>query len=295
MVNWNDIYRPKSLADIIGQDITVSIISKQIASDKLPKAYIFVGQGGTGKTSLARAIAHELGSIPIEINGAVNNTVDDIRELNEDANYMTFDGSKKIYIIDECHRINKAGWGASLKLLEEPPENVLFIFCTTELDKLPKTILSRAQVFYLQPVSPEKIQERLGIICTDNKINFEPKALEYIAKNSMGCFREAIQKLEQISVLGDVTFEAVKKILPDMDLFSKILIDRDFSKIDELAQNSVSIDSLIKEAIDLAIDGKFPKGVAIGLVKLRPHLNTPFDPKIVRVYLEGALGGENNG
>lgn len=294
MVNWNDVYRPSKLSDIIGQEITTSIISKQIAMGKLPKVYIFVGPAGTGKTSLSRVIANELGvENPTEINAAVTNSVDDIRALNEDATYMSFDGGMKIYILDEAHRLSKQAWGASLKLLEEPPENVLFIFCTTELDKIPPTILSRAQVFYLQPVSVEKIQDRLGIICTDNGLEFEPEALLYLAKGSMGCVRESIQKLEQVSVLGEITLEAVKRVLPDLDLFTKILVDKDFSKISELANNSVSIDSLIKEAINLAIENKFPRNVAIGLVKLRPHLNTPFDPQIVETFLRGALEGNN--
>ena len=290
MVNWNDYYRPKTFSDIIGQDITTSIISKQVATRHLPKVYIFVGIGGTGKTSLARVIARELDvENPIEINAAVTNGVDDIRALNEDANYMSFDGKMKVYIIDEAQRMSKAAWSASLKLLEEPPENVLFIFCTTELDKIPDTILSRSQVFYLQPVSTEKIQERLGIICNDNNIPFEPEALMYLAKESMGCVREAIQKLEQVSILGDITLGSVKKVMPDLDLYHKILVDKHFEKIKELANNSVSIDALIKEAINLAIENKFPKSVAIGLVKLRPHLETPFNAEIVEAFLRGAM------
>ena len=103
--------------------------------------------------------------------------------------------------------------------------------------------------------------------------------------------REAIQKLEQISSLDSITMEAVKKVLPDLDLYKRILIDHNFGAISELANNSVSIDSLIKAAINYALEEKFPRQVAIGLVKLRLHLNTPFDPQIVRCFLEGALAG----
>ena len=229
MNNFNDLYRPKLFSDILGNDITTSIISKQIAVDRLPKVYIFVGQAGVGKTSLARVIANELGvSNPIEINAAVTNGVDDIRAINEDAQYMSLTGEKKVYILDEVHRLSKSSWSASLKLLEEPPEDTLFILCTTEYDKIPQTILSRAQVFYLQPVPTEKIAERLGIICNDFNLDFEPEALTYLAKGSMGCVREAIQKLEQVSVLGEITLEAVKRVLPDLDIFHKILVDHNF-------------------------------------------------------------------
>lgn len=290
MQNFNDLYRPKQFSDILGNDITTSIISKQIAMNKLPKVYIFVGPAGTGKTSLARVIAKELGvENPIEINAAVTNSVDDIREINEDAQYMSLGGEKKVYILDEVHRLSKASWSASLKLLEEPPEETLFILCTTEYDKIPQTILSRAQVFYLQPVSTEKIAERLGIICNDFNLDFEPEALEYLAKGSMGCVRESIQKLEQVSVLGNITLEAVKRVLPDLDLFQKILLEHQFNLIDTLANNSVSVDSLIGEAVKLAIENRFPRKVAIGLVKLRPCLNTPFNPDVVRVFLESSL------
>lgn len=296
MVNWNDYYRPKTFGDIVGNTSAVSIISRQVATGRLPKVYIFVGMGGVGKTSLARVIANELGvTDPIEINAAVNNSIDDIRALNEDANYLSFGGEMKVYILDEVHRITKPTWGASLKLMEEPPENVLFILCTTEVDKIPRTIMSRAQVFYLQPISPEDIQNRLGIICNDNDIDFDTEALAYIAKGSMGCMREAIQKLEQVSILGSITMDSVKSILPDLDIFNQILINRDFGKVRELAKNSISIDSLIKEAVTLANDNKFPKSVAIGLVKLRPYLGLPFDPEVVETYLKDSFERLENG
>lgn len=288
-MNLVDEYRPKTFSDIIGNDIVVSIIAKEIVENKLPHAYILVGPAGVGKTSLGRIIAAELGSNPIEINAAVTNSVDDVRALNEDAHYLSFDGTKKVYLMDECHRLSKASWGAALKLIEEPPENVLFIFCTTEIDKVPQTIMSRGQVFYLSPVAPEEISQRLGIICNEKDIPFEPQALEYISKGCMGCVREAIQKLEQIAILGQVTLEAAKRVLPDLDLFYQILVDRKFEKLEELANNSISVDSLIKEAILLAIEGKFPRPVAIGLVKLRPTLSIPFSPEVIRVYLEEAL------
>jgi DNA polymerase-3 subunit gamma/tau len=278
------------LADIRGQSITTSIISRQLADNKLPKVYIFVGGNGRGKTSLARIIANELGvENPVEINAAVTNSVDDIRALNEDDNYLSFDGKMKVYIVDECSHITKQGWMAALKLLEEPPENVLFIFCTTELQKLPPAILSRAQVFYLQPVSTEEMVEQLGIICNDQDLDFEPEALTYIAKGCMGSMREAIQKLDQVSILGNITLEAVKKVLPDLDLFYDILINKRTDRISELANNSVSIDSLVKEALVLANGGNFPRKIAIGLVKLRPLLSTPFDPEVIRCFLDGAF------
>lgn len=286
VVDFNAYYRPQTFGDVLGNKISIGIISKEISSGKIPNAYVLAGSPGIGKTTLARIIAKELGvENPIEINAAVTNSVDDIRELNEDAHYASFDGGRKIYILDEAHRITKQGLEAALKLFEEPPEDVLFILCTTDPDKIPKTILSRAQVFYLQPISTDEIYDRLGIICNENGLEFEEEALMYIAKGSMGCVREAIQKLEQISSAGKITMEVVKTVLPDLDLFREILVEHKFEKLKELANNSVSIDSLIKEAIGLAIENKFPRRAAIGLVKLRPHLNVPFSPEVIEVYL----------
>ena len=111
----------------------------------------------------------------------------------------------------------------------------------------------------------------------------------------MGCVREAIQKLEQVSVLGEITLEAVKRVLPDLDIFHKILVDHNFELIETLANNSISVDSLIGEAVKLALENKFPRKVAIGLVKLRPCLTTPFNPEVVRVFLESSFKVVDNG
>lgn len=295
MRDFNAYYRPKTFGEMLGNHITTSIISKEIATGKLPNAYILVAPPGNGKTTLGRIIARELGvETPIEINAAVNNGVEDVRAINEDASYMSFDGKRKVYLIDEAQAMTKAAFQASLKLMEEPPEEVLFILCTTDLNKIPAAIRSRAQVFYLSEVSPDEIAERLGIICNDLDIEFEPEALEYIAKGCMGCIREAIQKLEQVSILGEVTLESVKKVLPDLDIFRDILVNHNFSRVQGLTYTSVSIDSLIKEAVNLAIDNEIPRKVAIGLVKLRPVLNTPFDPQVVQLYLEEAYNAHQS-
>ena len=176
--DFNSYYRPQSLGEIIGQEVTTSIIGHQIATGQTPNVYIFIGLHGTGKTTLARVISHELGEDnPTEINGSVTNGVDDMRALNEDAQYLSITGAPKVYIIDEAHQLSKAAFSAVLKLLEEPPENTLFILCTTEVNKIPQTIMSRAQVFYLQPLSEDLICDRLGVICNDLHIPFEPEAL----------------------------------------------------------------------------------------------------------------------
>lgn len=284
-----EIVRPQNISDVVGQDIITSIISKQISSKSLANVYIFVGPPGVGKTSFARVMAHELNCDPCEINAAVFNSVNDVRELNKDASYHKIGQLYNFYIIDECHQYQKAGFSALLKLLEEPPEKSIFVLCTTELQKIPKTILSRGQVFYFKSVKTEVIAERLGVICGDYDIDFDNDALDFIAKSSYGCVRDAVQKLDQISSLGKVTLDLAKKVIPDYDLVQKVLVEKDFSKLEDLNNSSVSVDSFIQDALRLAIEGKFDKRAALGLVKLRPFLTT-WDPmSVIRCYLEGVL------
>ena len=283
----NDLFRPKTLSDIIGQDITTSIIAKQISTKTLASTYIFVGAAGTGKTSLARVMAHELGCEPVEINAAVYNSVNDVRELNKDASYHKIGQEYNFYIIDECHQYLKAGYSALLKLLEEPKENTIFVLCTTELQRIPKTILSRAQVFYFKPVKSEEIAQRLGIICEDQGVAFEPEALEFIAKSAFGCVRDAVQKLDQVSSLGKITLDSAKSVIPDYDILQRVLVNKEYDKLDELECSSVSVDALIQEAVNLALSNKIKKSTAVGLVKLRPFLNVWEPMKVIRCYLEG--------
>ncbi|MFA6992937.1 MAG: AAA family ATPase, partial [Candidatus Gracilibacteria bacterium] len=146
-------YRPQSFKDVIGQDHVVKTLEGALKLGNIFHAYLFAGSRGTGKTTLARIVAAELGASGndiYEIDAASNNGVDEMRALNEAVNTMPFNSPYKVYIFDEVHMFSKSAFNALLKTLEEPPKHVIFILATTEMDKLPETVVSRCQVFQLK-------------------------------------------------------------------------------------------------------------------------------------------------
>ena len=208
-------YRPTTFNDVTEQESIKVILKQQLESNEIKHAYLFCGGAGTGKTTTARIFANEINEgqgNPIEIDAASNNSVNDVRTIIQQSRMATLDGSKyRIYIIDECHSLSNSAWQAMLKLLEEPPETAVFIFCTTDPQKIPKTILSRVQRYDFQRISQDGIVDRLKtiLIWEDEEIlsrggpdgaymdNCNPDALEYIAKIADGGMRDAITLLDK--------------------------------------------------------------------------------------------------
>lgn len=221
-------YRPKTFTDICGQSITTKILSKVVEKQSFKNAYLFAGPSGCGKTTLARCFANAINEgtgDPVEIDAASNNGVDQVRAIVESANQRSLTGTYKIYIIDECHAITSAGWQAFLKGIEETPKYTIFIFCTTEPNKIPSTILNRVQRFNISKIDTQEIKNRLCYICQqEGFINYE-NTCELISKLSDGGMREAITKLDQCAdystdlslensknVLGEAPFERMVKL-----------------------------------------------------------------------------------
>ena len=210
-------YRSRSLDEIVGQSHITRILQRAIASGRIAHAYLLAGPRGVGKTSIARILAHEINGLPytdesthldiIEIDAASNNSVEDIRDLRDKVQIAPTSSPKKIYIIDEVHMLSKSAFNALLKTLEEPPEHVVFILATTDADKLPATILSRVQRFNFRAISPRDAAKHLAFIAQQEKIAITPDALELIAEQGKGSFRDSISLLDQMRSLSDETID----------------------------------------------------------------------------------------
>ena len=228
-------YRPSSLEELVGQSDAVQLISEQIKNSNLSHAYLFSGPRGVGKTSLARIIATTIGCDPVfditEIDAASHNKVDDVRELNDSVNFIASSpGKKRVFILDEVHMLSNAASNAFLKTLEEPPEHVIFILATTEPERVIETIRSRTTQIAFKRIKNADIITSLEKISKAEKITLSKDVLEYIANQSDGSLRDAINLFEQTfstfgnkatmeqlySILGKVTITDLLQILEAM-------------------------------------------------------------------------------
>ncbi len=267
-------YRPLKLADVVGQDDTIRQLQTQLTNQKISHGYLFVGARGCGKTSVARIFAHEINHFDyqlednyvdiIEIDAAVFTMVENIRELRDKAMLAPTTGKYKVYIIDEIHMLSKNAFNALLKILEEPPEHVVFIFATTNPEKIPATILSRVQIFHFKLADKSIMQPFLENICQKEGINIEKDALSLLIEQGGGSFRDSLSILDQLSDLHAdkstlITTEEVSSALgvPKQVLIQELLVNYEQENVEQIR-------SLIEELIN---QGNKAEGIANSLIK----------------------------
>lgn len=246
-------FRPQEFSEVKGQDHIVTTLKNQIRTDRIGHAYLFTGTRGTGKTTMAKLFAKAVNCEQpledgspcgkcsccqaansgnsmnvIELDAAAHNGVDDVRQIIEEVAYPPTEGKYKVYIVDEVHELSTSAFNALLKTLEEPPSYVIFILATTEVHKIPITIMSRVQRYDFRRISIETISARLRELCDAEGVNVEDKALTYIAKVGDGSMRDSISLLDQCIAFyigEDLTYDKVLKTLGavDTEIFSKLL------------------------------------------------------------------------
>ena len=265
-------YRPKTFDEVTEQGSVKVILQNQLETGEWKHAYLFCGGAGTGKTTCARIFANELNKgegNPVELDAASNNGVDDVREIIKQAKSKPLDAQYKIFIIDECHAISNAGWQAFLKTIEEPPATSIFIFATTDPQKIPKTILSRVQRYDFQKISTEGIVDRMYTILDSEGYNDMDKvvpmeSLNFIAKLAEGGMRDALTMLDKcIAYSSGLDLKNVVAALGTVDYdmmfdFTEYLLTGDthnaITLINILHLNGKDLKQFIKQYIQFMLD-----------------------------------------
>lgn len=267
-------YRPKVFDQVLGQDKVINVLKNQIINKNFSHAYLFAGERGCGKTSAAkifakainclnpkdgspclecencRAIEEETSLDVVEMDAASNRRIDDIRNLKDNVIYPPANLKYKVYIIDEAHMITREAFNALLKIMEEPPKHLVFILATTEIDKIPKTILSRVQKFEFNKIDASKIKEQINIILKDQNVKMENEAIDLIIRKAKGAMRDALSILDQV-----LSFDKKDFLLKDVEF---ILGSVDFEKVDKLVTSILRKDQRqsLNDLISIRNEGK---------------------------------------
>ena len=285
-------YRPKTFDQVLGQDRVTNVLKNQVKTGKISHAYIFSGERGTGKTSCAKIFAKAINCLNpkdgspclecenckaieeestidvVEMDAASNRRIDDIRSLKDNVIYPPNKLKYKVYIIDEAHMITREAFNALLKIMEEPPSHLVFILATTEIEKVPRTILSRVQKFEFNKIDDSNIKSQINQILTDREISIDNEAIDLIIKKANGAMRDALSILDQVVSYGEKSYDLskVESLLGvvdfyDVDGLAGSIINKDakasLNIVFKLRENNKSnkdiIDSLISYLNDILI------------------------------------------
>lgn len=311
-------YRPTKLDEVIGQPQVTDILAAMARTGNFAHAFLFTGQRGTGKTTVARILAHLVNGLDyndninssdidiIEIDAASNNSVDDIRNLRDSINLAPMKSKYKVYIIDEFHMLSKAAFNALLKTIEEPPEHAIFILATTELQKVPATILSRVQRYHFRPLAPELLAKHLRTIADKEHIDIDDQALLLVAKCGGGSVRDSITILDQLSssnskitkstveeVLGMISSEQIGGLVQKIaDHDSKGII----TDIQNMLADGASVQSLVNQIVSFLAEASINAPelyVIINQLLDTPKSAIP-EQKLIAVLVEASLKGQGS-
>ncbi len=321
-------YRPQTFDDVVGQEAVVRTLRNAITGGSVRQAYLFAGPRGTGKTSMARILAKSLNcahgptATPdgtchacvaiaagtsldvIEMDAASQRGIDDIREIRDRVVLQPVEGTYKVYILDEAHQLTDAAWNALLKLIEEPPPHLVFIFCTTDLSKVLQTVRSRCQTFVFQRPRLQDILTVLTRVAEGEGIDAPPQALSLVARSARGSFRDATSSLDQLSAAteGTITVQSVLQLLGTVEeeaLFRlcDLIVDRDtagaLTFVEELSEQGHDLGRLVTELIEhlrhlmlVQHMGEVPESLPVTeetRERLRAQANQIGEPAVVRL------------
>ena len=321
-------YRPQTFAEVVGQEAVVRTLTNAIEQDKVRQAYLFAGPRGTGKTSLARILAKSINckhgptatpdgtcnscvSITagtsldvVEMDAASQRGIDDIREIRDRAALQPVEGRMKVYILDEAHQLTDAAWNALLKLIEEPPPHLLFVFCTTELQKVLPTVRSRCQTFVFERPRLPDLVRKLRLIADSEKIEVPDAALHLLARSGRGAYRDAESTLDQLASAtgGAITVQDVLQLLgavEDEVLFRlcDLVVDNDTAGalvfLEELSERGQDLGRLVTDLLEhlrhlmlVQHMGEVPEALPVtdeSKDRLREQANQLPPPSVVRL------------
>ena len=321
-------YRPQTFDDVVGQEAVVRTLKNAITSGQVRQAYLFAGPRGTGKTSMARILAKSLncaqGPTPspdgtchacvaiangtsldvIEMDAASQRGIDDIREIRDRVVLQPVEGRYKVYILDEAHQLTDAAWNALLKLIEEPPPHLVFVFCTTDLSKVLPTVRSRCQTFVFQRPRLQELVAKLRKIADAEGLDVPDQALALIARGARGAYRDAESTLDQLAAAteGKITVQTVLQLLGTVEeeaLFRlcDLVVDRDtagaLTFIEELSEQGHDLGRLVTDLIEhlrhlmlVQHMGEVPEAVPVTeetRERLRAQANQLGEPTVIRL------------
>jgi DNA polymerase III subunit gamma/tau len=321
-------YRPQSFEDVVGQEAVVRTLRNAIEAGTVRQAYLFAGPRGTGKTSMARILAKSLNCAQgptahpdgtchaclaitagtsldvIEMDAASQRGIDDIREIRDRVVLQPVEGRYKVYILDEAHQLTDAAWNALLKLIEEPPPHLVFVFCTTDLSKVLPTVRSRCQTFVFQRPRLQELVRKLRLIADAEEIDAPDQALALIARGARGAYRDAESTLDQLSSAtgGKVTVQSVLQLLGTVEeeaLFRlcDLVVDRDtagaLTFVEELSEEGHDLGRLVSDLIEhlrhlmlVQHMGEVPESVPVTeetRERLRAQANQLGEPTVIRL------------